>query len=78
MLLKIIKAAGGLFGGNRVTEISADELLEKLNQPDALIIDVRSQADFRRGHIPGAISLPLEEVESGYRQLDPTKAMIVY
>jgi rhodanese-related sulfurtransferase len=79
MILNIVKAIGRLFRGSKVFEISADEALEKLYQSEALIfIDVRSPADFRRGHIPGAISLPLTEVESGFEQLDPAKAVIVY
>jgi rhodanese-related sulfurtransferase len=79
MPLNIIKAAGSLFKGSRVTEISADELLKKINQSETFtVIDVRNHSDFIRGHIPGAICLPLAEVESGYKELDTTKAVIVY
>jgi rhodanese-related sulfurtransferase len=79
MLLNIIKAIGSLFKGIGVNEINAGKLLEKVNQSETLIIiDVRNRADFKHGHIPGAICLPPAEVESGYKQLDPTKAVIVY
>jgi rhodanese-related sulfurtransferase len=79
MPLNIIKAIGSLFKRGGVTEISADELLKKINQSETFtIIDVRNQADYIRGHIPGAICLPLAEIESSYKELDATKAVIVY
>jgi rhodanese-related sulfurtransferase len=79
MPLRIIKAIGSLFNRGGVTEISADELLKKINQSETFtIIDVRNRADFIRGHIPGAICLPLAEVESAYKELNTTKAVIVY
>jgi hypothetical protein len=79
MPFNIIKTIGNLFKGSRVTEISADELLKKINQSETFtIIDVRNHADFIRGHIPGAICLPLADVKTGYKELDSTKAVIVY
>src|SRR5210317_951188 len=36
--------------------IDVDELLSNLGLP---VIDVRSPGEFRRGHIPGAFSVPL-------------------
>jgi rhodanese-related sulfurtransferase len=79
MPLNIIKAIRSWFKRGGVTEISADELLNKINQSETFtIIDVRNHADFIREHIPGAICLPLAEVESAYKEFDPTKAVIVY
>ncbi|MEJ5352584.1 MAG: rhodanese-like domain-containing protein [Melioribacteraceae bacterium] len=42
--------------------ISASELLSKMNEDDIVIIDVRPKDEFLKGHIPGAISIPLAEL----------------
>jgi rhodanese-related sulfurtransferase len=40
----------------RIREISAEEVLERLGQPerDWVLIDVREQDEYRAGHMPGA------------------------
>lgn len=44
-------------------EISADELDALLERgTDVRIVDVRSSAAFRRGHIPGSENVPLQEL----------------
>ncbi len=40
------------------TLISAQDLHDKLKNPDLLVIDVRSPAEYAAGHITGAINLP--------------------
>ncbi len=34
------------------------------NNPDVLIVDVRTPAEFETAHIPGAINLPLDQVDA--------------
>ena len=44
----------------RVAEISADELHRLIGgESPVQIVDVRSAAEWRRGHIPGAVSAPI-------------------
>lgn len=45
---------------------------------DAIIIDVRKSGDFRRGHIPMAINVPLEQIEKQQVTLPKGKTLIVY
>lgn len=42
------------------------------------LIDVRSRAEWLRGHLPGAISLPLLELDPKKRIIDPSKSSLVY
>lgn len=43
-----------------VDEISADELWEKIRHGEQVqIIDIRSPNEFKQGHIPGAVNIPL-------------------
>ncbi len=45
---------------------------------DAIIIDVRKFGDFRQGHIPMAINLPLAQIERRQVKLPKGKTLIVY
>lgn len=51
--------------------ISVDELTHKLKGGERLqLIDVRSIGEFATAHIPGAVNLPLEQVEARVRDLN--------
>lgn len=41
------------------------------------LVDVRSPEEFVEGHIPGAINLPLQELERRVRELEPGKLTLV-
>jgi rhodanese-related sulfurtransferase len=46
-----------------VEEVTPDEVKQRLdNEADTQIIDIRSPAEFARGHIPGAMNIPLAEL----------------
>jgi rhodanese-related sulfurtransferase len=47
-----------------IPHITYDEALMYLRQGDAIFIDARHGFDFHRGHIPGAINIPLADFES--------------
>ena len=57
-----------------VPEISREELRNRLKSASLTIVDVLPAESYAAGHIPGAISLPLESVASKARELlpDPT------
>jgi len=42
------------------------------------LVDVRSRAEWLKGHLPGAISLPLLELNSKANSIDPAKNSLVY
>jgi phage shock protein E len=46
----------------------------------ALVIDVRSSAEFSSGHLPNAINLPLEEIETALprRVKDKNKVLLLH
>jgi rhodanese-related sulfurtransferase len=43
------------------------ELKQLINNPDTLIIDVRSSWEFESEHIPGAKNIPLENTRKSSR-----------
>jgi len=63
----------------KTTVIKPDELAAEIVKGLApVIVDVRSEADFRASHLPGAINIPLEELEQRKTELDPAKPIVFY
>jgi rhodanese-related sulfurtransferase len=54
-------------------EISRQELYRRLTDASLIIVDVLASEAYIGGHIPGAISLPLAEVDSRARQVLPDR-----
>ena len=58
--------------------VSREELLERTRTGLVTVLDVRPADEFDAGHIPGAISMPLTELESRIAELDPTQEIVAY
>jgi len=65
---------------SNVPEISREELRRRLHDSSLTIVDVLPEASYAEAHIPGALSLPLEQVTSRARELlpDPAAEVAVY
>ena len=54
--------------------ISQEQLVTRMNSGEAPpLIDVRSPEEFRAGHIPGAVNIPLQEFEQRFDELSAYK-----
>lgn len=60
-----------------VETISAKMLDYYVGRSDALIIDLRSREDFRRGHVKGAVNIPYIEVEEQRNPVDFSREKIL-
>jgi len=59
--------------------LTVDEAYEIfLNNKDYLFIDVRSEDEYKSGHIQGAIHIPVSEIESRLDEIPIDKPAIVY
>lgn len=58
--------------------VSRAELAERLRDPTSVIIDVRPVVEYQYGHIAGARSLPLAELEQRLHELPPDAQIIAY
>ena len=55
-------------------------LLERVKNNEWLLLDVRSEEEYREGHIPGAINIPHDDIVSYLASIDDykDKPVIVY
>jgi NADPH-dependent 2,4-dienoyl-CoA reductase/sulfur reductase-like enzyme/rhodanese-related sulfurtransferase len=59
-------------------EDMAAVLQDKMAAQNMQIIDVRSPEEFARGHIPGAVNIPISALRHRIRTLDQAKSVVVY
>jgi rhodanese-related sulfurtransferase len=64
--------------GDEVEAIDRDELRERLARGDVVLVDVRPVEEFAAGHIDGASSIPLDELERRITELPPDREVIAY
>lgn len=67
-----------LGGRDDVELLSAHELEERLEQGTVIVLDVRPEPEFRAGHIPGALSAPLERLEALASTLPKRREVVAY
>jgi len=65
-------------GRDRLEPVTRDELLARADDGTLLVLDVRPQEEYSAGHIPGAISVPLAELEIRLAGLPPDAEIIAY
>jgi len=63
---------------DQLEPVAADELLERVRNDLVTVIDVRPEEEYRQGHLPGAINIPLQELEKQLEQLDPGRQVVAY
>src|SRR5919197_5028050 len=75
-----VNVLAGEYLGERdgVELLSAPELHERLEQGKVVVLDVRPEAEFRAGHIRGAVSAPLNELESIAPTLPRRREVVAY
>lgn len=61
-----------------VRRVTIAELKEMLANNQAVVIDVRTQASFNAGHIPGARLIPEAEVKNHSAELPKDKLIVTY
>jgi rhodanese-related sulfurtransferase/DNA-binding transcriptional ArsR family regulator len=59
-------------------EVSREEMASLLESSSVVLIDVRPAAEFKNGHIPGALPFPVEELPRRLAELPMDKPIIAY
>lgn len=61
-----------------VEPVGMDDLLRRLRAGKVVVLDTRPEEEYRAGHIAGAISVPVDEVETRLRRLPRDKEYVAY
>ncbi|MGH2838392.1 MAG: ArsR/SmtB family transcription factor [Thermoleophilaceae bacterium] len=64
--------------GDEVEAIDRDELRDRLARGEVVLVDVRPVEEFAAGHIEGASSIPLDELERRIRELPDDAEIVAY
>lgn len=64
--------------GDGFEKVTRRELLHRMEQGDVVVLDVRPQEEFAAGHIPGAVSLPLDELRGRLDELPRSLEVVAY
>lgn len=54
------------------------DLMKTIKEKDAVVIDLREKREYRAGHFPGAISMPLDDTDVYENILDRDRYYILY
>ena len=57
-------------------EIGNEEMRALLEADDARVVDIRSPAAFRRGHIPGSENVPLQSLIDSVERFDDAERVV--
>jgi len=58
--------------------VSRDDLLARLRNDLVAVVDVRPEDEFALGHLPGALNIPLAELERRLGELPKSREVIAY
>lgn len=61
-----------------LASISRAELVERLRAGDVVVLDVRPDAEYAAGHLPGAVNVPPDELEQRLGVLPADQQVVAY
>ncbi|MEW1914372.1 metalloregulator ArsR/SmtB family transcription factor [Kitasatospora sp. NPDC085895] len=72
------QARTAYLGPDDTDHLTRDQLLERVKAGTATVIDVRPGEEYAAGHIPGAVSIPLDELEARLAELPADAEIVAY
>jgi rhodanese-related sulfurtransferase len=76
-LAEVERAVQDYLGGD-VETIDRDELRVRMEREEVVLIDVRPAEEYASGHIPGARSIPIDELEQRLKELPTDREVVAY
>jgi rhodanese-related sulfurtransferase/DNA-binding transcriptional ArsR family regulator len=78
-LAEVRHAARSYLGAHAAMDaVDGDELLRRVRASEVMVLDVRPTEEYEAGHIPGALSVPLPELESELARLPKRREIVAY
>lgn len=70
--------ADSLWQQDKLEAISREELLQRMQETEVVLLDVRSEAEYAAGHLPGAINIPLDALEQRLAEVPRDQEVVAY
>jgi len=58
--------------------VESEELLRRVRNGEVTVLDVRPPEEYRAGHIPGALSIPVGELKARLKELPKDREVVAY
>lgn len=58
--------------------VDHEELLRRVREGSVTVLDVRPPEEFKAGHLPGAVSIPLAELKRRFKDLPRNREIVAY
>ena len=65
-------------GRDELEPVSIKELRRRLREGDVTVIDVRPTEEYRAGHIPGALSIPVTQLKRRLAEIPKSRQVVAY
>jgi rhodanese-related sulfurtransferase/DNA-binding transcriptional ArsR family regulator len=62
----------------RIEDIDREELLRRLGAEELVVIDVRPEGEYAAGHLPGAVSVPPDQIDRLLDELPADREIVAY
>ncbi|WP_245992779.1 ArsR/SmtB family transcription factor [Prauserella muralis] len=73
-----VEAARAAYLGPDTEQVSRAELLRRAESGEVVVLDVRPREEYAAGHIPGAVSVPVDELASRLADLPADQEVVAY
>jgi rhodanese-related sulfurtransferase len=73
-----VERAAREYLGDDIETIGRDELVERLRRGDVVLVHVRPGEEFAAGHIEGARSIPIDELQDRLAELPADREVVAY
>jgi rhodanese-related sulfurtransferase/DNA-binding transcriptional ArsR family regulator len=78
-LAEVERIKRGLFAGAEDVEpVDREVLLARARRGEVTVLDVRPEEEYRAGHFPGAVSIPISELEQRLGELPREREVVAY
>lgn len=64
--------------GSELDAMDADELMAQIESGGVTLLDVRPEQEYASGHLPGALNIPVEELQERLRELPEGQTVVAY
>ena len=71
-------ARRGYLGADDTEQVDLVELLRRAEAGDVVVLDVRPAPEYAAAHLPGAVNIPLEQLEDRLAELPADREVVAY